>query len=80
MTGFGENVQKPEFFHLIPLNPQIMIFTKYGTTLNDVPYCTLPSCKKLETFNDQFLRKWPKTWIFSVFRISKEPTKNMFEW
>ena len=28
---------------------------------NDAPYCPLPSFKKLETFNDWFLRKWSKT-------------------
>ena len=29
MTGFQENVQKPEF---LTLNPRIKIFPKYGTT------------------------------------------------
>ena len=33
MTGFRKNVQNPEFLTLNPLNPQIKIFYKYGTTL-----------------------------------------------
>ena len=27
MTGFEENAQNPNFWHLIPLNPQIKIFS-----------------------------------------------------
>ena len=48
--------KNPNILHLIPLNPRIKIFPKYGTHSNDAPYCPLPSYKKLETFNDQFPR------------------------
>ena len=34
---------------------------------NDAPYCLLPSCKKLENFNDRFQRKWSKTTIFDTW-------------
>ena len=33
---------------------------------NDVPYCLLPSCKTLETFDEQFRRKCPKNPIFDT--------------
>ena len=33
MTGLGENVQKPQFLTLSPLNPRIKIFPTYDTTL-----------------------------------------------
>ena len=31
---------------------------------NNAPYCLLTSCKKLETFNEQFWRKCPKFTAF----------------
>ena len=34
---------------------------------NDAPYCLLPSCKKLKTFNDRFPRKYPKKTIFDTW-------------
>ena len=43
---------------------------------NDAPYCLLPSCKKLETFNDQFPRKFPKTNIINTF--FKIPAMSLF--
>ena len=33
---------------------------------NDAPYCPLPSCKKLETFNDWFPKKCQKTRTFDT--------------
>ena len=63
----SEKVSKNlNFWHLIPLNLQIKIFSNYCTHSNDVPYCPLPSCKKLETFNDWFPRKCQKTRIFNT--------------
>ena len=43
--------------NILTLNPQIKIFPKYS---NDASYCPLPSCKKLEIFNDRFPRKYLK--------------------
>ena len=45
---------------LISNQSWIKIFPKYGTILN-APYYPLSSCKKLETFNDQFRRKCQKS-------------------
>ena len=44
---------------------------------NDAPYCPLPSCKKLETFNGQFPRKCPKTRIF-LYLIPLNPRIKTF--
>ena len=33
MTSFRKMSKNLNFWHLIPLNPQIKIFSKYGTTL-----------------------------------------------
>ena len=36
---------------------------------NDAPYCPLPSCKKLETFNDRFPRKCQKPQLNPQIKI-----------
>ena len=49
-----------------PLIPRLSFFPNMTPHSNDAPYFLLPSCKKRETFNDQFWRKCPKTPIFET--------------
>ena len=53
--------KNPNFWHLIPPNPRIKIFTKYGTKFKWCPL--LPSTTM---HDDQFWRKCPKTPIFDT--------------
>ena len=48
------------------INPGLRFFPNMAPYSNDAPYCPLPSCKKLETFNDRFLKKCKKTRIFDT--------------
>ena len=67
MTGLGENEQKPYISTVnAPLIPGLKFFQNMAPHSNDAPYCTLQSSKKLETFNDRFPRKCPKTQIFDT--------------
>ena len=47
----------PPFSHCVP---------NMAPPLDDGPYCLLSSCEKLETFNEWFRRKCPKTPIFDT--------------
>ena len=48
------------------VNPIFRFFLDITPYSDDVPYQLLPSCKKLETFNELNLRKCPKTHIFNT--------------
>ena len=51
----------PIFDTQSPLIPRLRFFPNMAPHSNDTLYCPLPSCKKLETYNDRFPRKRPKT-------------------
>ena len=57
-TGLEKIAENPKFRNLIP---RLRFFPNMAPHSNDAPYCPLPSCKKLETFNDRFPRKCQKT-------------------
>ena len=59
MTGFQENIQKPEF---LTLNPQIKIFSKYGTALKWCPLLPSTIMQKIKNF----------LWLVSE-KMSKNP-------
>ena len=66
MTAFRENVKKtPNFRHLIPLNPQIKIFPKYGTIFKWCPLLPFTLMQKIRNF------QWP---------ISEKMSKNLNFW
>ena len=75
MTGFRENVQNPNFWHLILLNPRIKIFSKYKTTLKWCPLLPSTIMQKLETFNSHFWENVQKTQFLTLnpqIKIFKE--------
>ena len=46
------------------INPRLRIFPNMPPYSDDMPYCLLISCQKLESFNEPFPRKCPQTQIF----------------
>ena len=46
--------KNPNFWHLIPLNPQIKFFPKMAPHSNDAPYRLLPPRKKLKLLMNSF--------------------------
>ena len=56
----SQNVLNPLF------DPGLRFIPNMAPHSNDAAYFPLPSCKKLETFNDSFPRKCLKTWIFDT--------------
>ena len=56
MTGFWENVQNTNFWHLIPLIPQNKICFQNSCRITFLLYGTLTSCKVSEKANERSLR------------------------
>ena len=50
MGGFQENFQNPNLWDLIPLNPLIKIFPKYGSTLKWCPLLPSTIMQKIKNF------------------------------
>ena len=73
MIGFWENAKKPTFtFDPSPLIPRLRFFQNMAPHSNDSPYYLLPSCKKLETFNERFGRKCPKSQFLTLTPLTHE--------